>query len=251
MEVRFELVGWERGWVSTGKGEWSCLNHLFPVHFFPFLPTPTIGQAQVNRRYAKSNHSFLPKHDPDKSFKITEYDDINQAYAYCMDMPIPYNLRWTTKEEHEWICREITEYQLANMNRSDQKGFIVEVTLSYPNSAKKRFRNFPALPVKSAICQKNISLHTKELIDRFELGSDLGTKLISDLHDHKVALHIEYLQCLLLIGLQVKTIHRTCIFDQSPWMHNFIAHHVELRRMAKNEYQKSFHKLVLNSQFGK
>lgn len=208
------------------------------------------GQAQVNRRYAKANHSYLPNYDPKKPFKVIQYDDLNQAYAFCMNSSLPLNLRWSTSEEHEWISREIEEFRMANIRPDDPHGFIIEVTLSYPHSSKKRFRNFPPLPIKAEIQLENLSLHTRELLDQFQQGNELGSKLISDLYDHKVALHCEYLQCLLLLGMEVKYIHRSCIFDQAAWMAPFIDHHVMLRRQAKNDYQKGFHKLVLNSQFG-
>ena len=208
------------------------------------------GQAQVNRRYSKANHSYLPNYDSEKQFKVIEYDDLNQAYAHCMNTSIPMNLRWTSPEEHQWITREIEEFRMANIRADDSHGFIVEVTIGYPHSAKKRFRNFPPLPIKSEVQLNNLSLHTRELLDQFQQGNELGSKLISDLHDHKVALHCEYLQCLLLVGLEVKYVHRSCIFQQANWMAPFIDHHVTLRRQAKTDYQKSFHKLVLNAQFG-
>ena len=53
------------------------------------------------------------------------------------------------------------------------------------------------------------------------------------------------------MGLELKAVHRAISFEQSPWMEPYIRKNTELRKGAKNEFEKDFFKLMNNSVFGK
>ena len=63
--------------------------------------------------------------------------------------------------------------------------------------------------------------------------------------------HYKNLKQYLKEGLILKKVHRGIKFHQSPWMEPYIRRNTDLRKEAKNAFEKDFFKLMNNSVFGK
>ena len=67
----------------------------------------------------------------------------------------------------------------------------------------------------------------------------------------KIVMHIKVLKQALNHGLVLKKVHRIIQFNQKDRLQPYIDMNTELRKKAKNEFQKDFFKLMNNSVFGK
>ena len=78
------------------------------------------------------------------------------------------------------------------------------------------------------------------------------SKLICNLYDkNNCIVHIRSLKQALDHGLILKKVHRAIQFDQEAWLKEYIDINTELRKQAKNDFEKDFLKLMNNSVFGK
>ena len=77
-------------------------------------------------------------------------------------------------------------------------------------------------------------------------------KLVSNLKDNEnYPVHVLALKKALNHGLKLKKIHSVISFRQEYWLKPYIDMNTELRKNAKNDFEKDLFKLMNNSVFGK
>ena len=77
-------------------------------------------------------------------------------------------------------------------------------------------------------------------------------KLVCNLYDKKkYVVYINSLKQALNHGLKLKKIYRIIEFNQEAWLKLYIDMNTELRKLARNDFEKDLFKLMNNSVFGK
>ena len=81
---------------------------------------------------------------------------------------------------------------------------------------------------------------------------DKCKKLVCNLRNKKnYAVHIKSLKQALTHGLKLKKVTRIIEFNQEAWLKPYIDMNTELRKVASNDFEKDFYKLMNNAVFGK
>ena len=133
----------------------------------------------------------------------------------------------------KWIDdKEINEEFIKNYDENDNKGYILEVDVKYPKRLHELHSDLSFLSERMKI--------------------DKCNKLVCNLFNKKKYLaHKNSLKQALNHGLKLKKIHRIIEFNQEAWLQPYIDMNTELRKAAKNDFEKDLFKLMNNSVFGK
>ena len=125
-----------------------------------------------------------------------------------------------------------TEDFIKNYDESRDKGYILEVDVEYPRNVHKLHSDLPFLPERMKI--------------------NKCTKLVCTTYNKEnYVVHILALKQALNHGLKLTKVHRVIEFRQEAWLKPYIDMNTELRKKAKNEFEKNFFKLMNNAAFGK
>ena len=78
------------------------------------------------------------------------------------------------------------------------------------------------------------------------------SKFVCNLYDkNNFVVHIKSLKQTFYNGIILKKVHRIIQFNQEAWLKEYIDMNTELRKQAKNDFEKDFFKLMNSSVFGK
>ena len=212
------------------------------------------GLTFVGTRYAEANLPHLDNFDPEKPRIELKYFDARGLYAHCLRRPLPIGeYRWLTDAE----IREIDLIRLgAGIGRSssdEQRGFIFEVDLSFPDDTHDYFRDFTPLPEHKTPDVSQWTQYQQDLAKKCGQARYRKTtkKLISHLGRRlNYVIHGEHLRVCLKLGVQLDKIHRVLCFKQAPWARPYIDYVAEKRKHSQSTFESNNHKLTMNSIFG-
>ena len=74
---------------------------------------------------------------------------------------------------------------------------------------------------------------------------------VTFLDNKNYVVRIKVLKQALNHGLILKTVHRVIQFNQKAWLKPYINMNIEMRKEAKEDFEKNFFKLMNNADFGK
>ncbi|KAG8233055.1 hypothetical protein J437_LFUL004277 [Ladona fulva] len=186
------------------------------------------GISQCCKRYAEANNKYVEHYDSKSESLFLSYLGANNLYGWELSRPLPYaNFRWFSPDEiREFSVNEIPEY--------NEKGYILEVDLEYPNSLPGEHSDLPLCPENKAP------------------PGGKQKKLLTTLENkEKYVIHYMNLKRATSLGLLLKKVHRVIEFSQLPWLKSYIDLNTDRRKLAKNEFEKDFYKLMNNAVFGK
>ena len=185
------------------------------------------GICHAIHRHAKANNKYMKNYDKNKESSYFQYLDANNLYGWAMSQKLPLNgFKWINN------VTEIDEKFIKNYDEDSDKGYILEVDVKYPRKLHDLHSDLPFLPKRMKI--------------------DRCKKLVCNLRNKKKYLvHIRSLKQALNHGLKLKKVHRIIEFNQEEWLKPYIDMNTQLRKIAKNDFEKDFFKLMNNAVFGK
>ena len=187
------------------------------------------GICQATHRYAKANNKYMKNYDKNIESSYIEYLDANNLYGWAMSQKLPVNgFKWVKQKK----LSKFNEDFIKKYDEDCNKGYFLEVDIDYPKELFNLHKDLPFLP-------------ERKKVEKVE-------KLICSIEDkEKYVIHIRALKQALNHGLKLKKVHRIIQFKQKAWLKVYIDMNTELRKKAKNEFEKNFFKLMNNSVFGK
>ena len=185
------------------------------------------GICHSIHRYSKANNKYMKDYNENIESSYIQYLDANNLYGWAMSQKLPVN-------NFKWIedTSKINEKFIKNYYENSKKGYILEVDVKYPKELQVLHSDLPFLPKKVKI--------------------DKCKKLVCNLRNKKkYVVHINSLKQALNHGLKFKKVHRVIEFNQKAWLKPYIDMNTELRKLAKDDFEKDLFKLMNNAVFGK
>ncbi|XP_044748775.1 uncharacterized protein LOC123309638 [Coccinella septempunctata] len=227
----FTLPGYT--WDAMLKYTKQALKLLTDIDMYMFVERGIRGGlSQVcGKRRAHANNKYIPNYDPSKPENYLMYFDINNQYGWAMSQYLPY-------DGFEWVDSNIDVAQIAD---DAPEGYILEVDLEYPKELHDIHKDLP-------FCPQHNNSKTRTPCN----ASELNAKLMATLDPKvKYVIHYRNLKQALRNGLILTKIHRVLKFKQSAWLKSYVDLNTNLRKNAKNEFEKNLFKLMNNAVFGK
>ena len=186
----------------------------------------TGGIYRSIHRYAKANNKYMKNYNNNEESSYIQHLDASNFYGWAMSKKLPVN-------GFKWIDNnEINEDFIKHYDENNDKGYIFEVDVKYPKRLHDLHSDLPFLS------------------ERIEVNK--CKKLVCSLFNKKkYVAHKNTLKQALNHGLKLKKIHRVIEFNQEAWLKPYIDMNTELRKLAKNDFEKDLFKLMNNSVFGK
>ena len=212
---------------------------IFPSNF-------SYGHAQ-SRRLPIGDYRFLTR-----SEIRSDFPRLLRKYVTDCDDVIESEFRSESRDSRE-VWEEIEDDQGDWDDIEDiQKGFIAEVTLSYPRKLHSKHRSFPLAPEKRCVKSEELSKYQQKCHKVLKTKPGKISKLIGTFYPRKkYVLHAANLKLYLKLGMKLKKVHRVLTFTESNFLKRYIQFCTQMRSQAKSDFEKRLFKLMSNSNFGK
>ena len=185
------------------------------------------GICHSIHRRAKANNKYMNNYNESKESLYVQYLDANNLYGWAMSQKLPVNnFKWVEETSR------INEEFIKRYNENIKKGYILEVDVKYPKKLHDSHSDLPFLPRRMKI--------------------DKCKKLVCNLQNKKkYVVHIKSLKQALNHGLKLRKVYRIIEFNQKELLKPYIDMNIELRKLAKDDFEKDLFKLMNNTVFGK
>ena len=112
----------------------------------------------------------MKDHDPSKESKYIMYLDANNLYGWSMIQYLPTtNYKWVKPEKFDQMT-------IMTLDDCDDKGYIFEVDLEYPEELHDLHNDYPLAPESFQVESNILSDHTKKLLKRLIVSITVNAK---------------------------------------------------------------------------
>ena len=174
--------------------------------------------------YTEANNKYMKNYDKNKESSFLMYVDANNLYGWAMSKTLPV-------DGFKWVddLSMFTEDFIKRYDEEGDAGYLLVVYIEYPKILCMLHSDLPFLPEK--------------------MKNNKCPKLVCNVTDKEnYSIHIVALKQALNHGLKLIRVHSVISFRQEAWLKPYIDLNTELR---KNEFEKDFYKLKINSIYGK
>jgi len=154
--------------------------------------------------------------------------DVVNLYGYCMSFKLPCgNFRFIDEPDK-------SDFQTLDLN--GEKGYLLEVDLSYPPELHDAHSNLSLAPEHTTVSQQMLSEYNSA--DHLFRGQ---TCLVPNLHDKsRYILPVRNLKLYTDLGIKVDRIDKVLEVDQKAFLAPYIAFNTEKCRIARSSFEKDF-----------
>ena len=186
------------------------------------------GVSLAMKRFATANNKYMKNYDPGRASKYIQNNDVNGLYTNILAGPLRFSdFKLMTEGENDEV---MTAYREGDYDRIKPGHY--RVHLGYPEELHDAHNAYP-LTIES-------------------LAVDGVKKLIPNFNDKvRYVVHYERLKLYLKHGMIFKKVHEGVLYTEKAFMKKFIDICTEVRKNAKNDFEKNIFKLSSNSVFGK
>jgi hypothetical protein len=144
-------------------------------------------------------------------------------------------------------------WRAADMGDDSPIGYFLEVDISFPEELHEYFNDYPFAPERVIMRTMEKSPMHMVIQRAYDISRNDNTiKLLNTLLPKKKYLvHYRLLKFYIDHGAVIDKVHRTIMFDQRPFMKDYIQYNTDRRTAATNEEEKTAIKLTTNSTYGK
>ena len=205
------------------------------------------GVSLITHRKGFANNQYMNNFNSEISSTYIAYYDANNLYGWGMSQSMPYGgFRWISPEKFK-----LRNYEELCSNQLE-KGYIVECDIEYPSNLHDHHNEYPYCPEQVVVQPEMLSVYSLNIAELDDIKCSNFTKLIPNLNNkEKYVIHERNLRQAVDAGLKITKIYRVLEFSQKPWMKPYIDFNTVKRKHAKNDFEKSFYKLMNNAVFGK
>ncbi|XP_055930792.1 uncharacterized protein LOC129961025 [Argiope bruennichi] len=206
------------------------------------------GICFIGKRYSKCNNPYVPEtYNHNEPHKYIISVDVNNLYGFSMTANLPFsNFKWLNHEE-------IDKLDIMSITPDAETGYIMEVDLDYPKNLRDMHDDFPLAVEHLNISYENLSPYQKQALEKNNFKFNCKTKKLTPnlFNKRHYVTHYLNLQFYIKQGLKLKKVHRVMSFRQRDWLKSYVEFNTLKRKESKNEFDKSFFKLMINSFFGR
>jgi hypothetical protein len=236
----FTYASWQKHSMEEGEEPIELLSEY--SMFLQWERSRKGGLAQVSHRYAKANNEYCPWYDPEQPKSWIHYGDMNSLYPSAMSQfPMPHS-------QHKWRY-DYTLNDILNLDLYGDTGCLVECDVETPEELHDLHNDYPLLMDNKP---GDFSPLMQKIADKLGYKLPKNDKLIAHLGNEKNHVcHFARLQQYHEQGLKITKIHNVLEFKQTYSMKNYVNKMMNLRKNAKNTFEKEYFKILMNALFGK